>query len=222
MISSVDGKISTGDLNIRDIDKDFPKIRGVAEGLKQYYELEMKTDFYSLNTGKVMAKIGINEKKDEPKKIEVLRFVIIDNKPHLNENGIKYLSKKLKDLYIVTINSKHPAFKLKNLGNVHVIKYSKKINFADLFNKLKNNYGAERITIQSGGTLNSILLREGLIDEVSLVVAPALIGGKNTSTLIDGESLRSDKDLSKIKALKLKDAVKLKDSYLHLTYQILN
>jgi 2,5-diamino-6-(ribosylamino)-4(3H)-pyrimidinone 5'-phosphate reductase len=221
MISSVDGKISTGSTDERDVDKDFPKIKGIKEGLNQYYELEKWTDFWSLNTGRVMAKVGMNDKIDEPKKIESLRFVIIDNKPHLKESGIKYLAKKAKEVYIVTTNSKHPAYSLSSLGNVHIIKYNNKIDFKDLFNNLKTKYLAERVTIQSGGTLNALLLREGLIDEISLVVAPALIGGKDTSSLIDGESLKSDKDLSKIKALKLKKFSLLENSYLHLIYEVL-
>ena len=222
MISSVDGKISTWSIDERDVDKDFPKIKGLKEGLKQYYDLEKLTDFWSLNTGKVMAKIGVNNKKDEPNKIDVLRFVIIDNKPHLKKSGIKYLSKKLKDLYIVTTNTKHPATKLSSLGNVHVVRYKNKINFSDLFKRLKVEYGADRVTIQSGGTLNSILLREGLIDELSLVIAPALIGGKDTASLVDGESIKSEKDLSMTKTLKLKEVTKLENNYLHIVYEVLN
>ena len=127
MISSVDGKISTGNVDKRDVDKDFPRIRGIKEGLPQYYELEKKTDFWSLNTGRVMAKVGVNENTKEPKKIEVLRFVIIDNKPHLKRSGVNYLSKKVKKLVIVTTNKNHPAFQMS--GNIEVIYYPKKIDF---------------------------------------------------------------------------------------------
>lgn len=219
ILSSLDGKISTGDSDSFDVDKDFSRISGLKEGLKQYYDLEKTTDYWSLNSGRVMEKIGINNKKDEPEKIDLLRFVIIDNKPHLNKNGILYLSKKLKDLYIVTTN-KHPAESMK-LENVHVIKYNKRIDFIDLFKRLKREYGAEKITIQSGGTLNSILLRNNLIDKVSIVIAPCLIGGKDTSSLIDGESLHSEKDLKNIKALKLVKCDVLKDNYLHLQYEVI-
>ena len=37
MLMSVDGKISTGASDHLDVDKDFPKITGVKEGLHQYY-----------------------------------------------------------------------------------------------------------------------------------------------------------------------------------------
>jgi 2,5-diamino-6-(ribosylamino)-4(3H)-pyrimidinone 5'-phosphate reductase len=87
---------------------------------------------------------------------------------------------------------------------------------------LARDYGAERVTIQSGGTLNATLVREGLIDRLLLVVAPAMIGGENTATLMDGESLRSTKDLKKIKTLQLIQAKPLKDSYLLLEYEVRN
>ena len=218
MLSSVDGKISTGDTNKRDVDKDLSKIKGIKEGLKQYYKLEQKTDLHSLNTGRVMAKIGVNTNKC-PINCPSVNFIIIDNN-HLNKKGVENLIKKTKKLYIVTSNKNHPAFKAKE--KLEVIYYPSKINFNNLFKKLKQKYKVNKVTIQSGGTLNATLVREGLIDRISFVIAPSLIGGKNTSTLIDGKSLRSDKDLKQIKALKLRECKKLKNSYLHLVYDVMN
>lgn len=222
MLMSVDGKISTGDSDVLDVDKDFPKILGLKEGLPQYYELEQQTDLFSLNTGRVFAKVGINEKTDEPQKLPV-SFVVIDNQPHLDKNGTAYLAKKAKTIYIVTTNPDHPAFELKNeFPNIEIIKYENKIDLGDLLKKLKQEYNVDRITIQSGGTLNASWVREGLIDHISLVVAPALIGGKNTSTLMDGESLHAPEELSKIRPLKLAKCDILNDSYLHLQYNVIN
>ena len=62
MLMSVDGKISTGATDELDVDKDFPKITGVSEGLHQYYEIEQTTDLWSLNTGRVQEKMGVNTK----------------------------------------------------------------------------------------------------------------------------------------------------------------
>ena len=70
MLMSVDGKISTGASDSLDVDKDFPKITGVKEGLHQYYEIEQTTDLWSLNSGRVQAKIGANT-KDMPQKTPV-------------------------------------------------------------------------------------------------------------------------------------------------------
>jgi 2,5-diamino-6-(ribosylamino)-4(3H)-pyrimidinone 5'-phosphate reductase len=219
MISSVDGKISTGDIDKRDVDKDFKKIKGIKEGLHQYYDLEKRTDIFSFNTGRVMAKIGVNRNKS-PINVQSCSFVIVDN-THLTKKGVQNLVNGTKRLYLVTSNKKHPAFKVKdNKEKLEIIYYKKKINFKDLFKKLKQKYCAKRVTIQSGGTLNSILIREKLIDKVSVVIAPCLIGGKDTSTLVDGESLKSLKDLNKIMSLKLEKAKKLKKNYLHIVYRV--
>jgi len=152
-----------------------------------------------------------------------LLFVVIDNEPHLTERGVSYLAKKSKNLIIVTINKTHPASILKkDFDNIHIFEYEKIVNFHDLFKKIKERFGAERITIQSGGTLNTTLVREGLIDQILLVVAPALIGGKNTSTLMDGESSHTPAELNKIKTLELVRAKPLENSYLLLEYQVKN
>lgn len=222
LLVSVDGKISTGDTDAMDVDKDYPRIDGVKDGLKQYYDLEMETDLFSLNTGRVFAKVGMNEKTDEPKKLPV-SFVVIDNEPHLTEKGVSYLAKKSKNLIIATTNKTHSAISLKNkFDNIDVFEYQEKIDFGDFFKKLKEQFGAERLTIQSGGTLNTALVREGLVDRVFLVIAPALVGGRNTSTLMDGESLHAPDELNKIKALELVQAKPLDNSYLLLEYRVKN
>jgi len=222
MLMSVDGKISTGDNNFMDVDKDFPKIAGVEEGLDQYYELEKCTDLFSMNSGRVFEKIGINEKTDEPQKMPV-SFVVIDNKPHLTVTGLNYLAKKSKTLFIVTTNKLHPAFEVKRqMTNIEILIYEQEIDFAGLMEKLFIDYDVDRLTVQCGGTLNSILIRASLIDKIQLVVAPVLIGGKNTSTIMDGESLHSIEELSRIKSLELVKAEPLKNSYLLLEYKVNN
>lgn len=221
MLMSVDGKISTGDRDVLDIDKDFPGIVGVGEGLGQYYELEQQTTLFSLNSGRVQAKIGINEKIGDVKKSSV-SFIVIDNKSHLNLQGIDYFLKRSKKLYLITTNRNHPVFERKDNDNLEIIFYENEIDFENLFSKFKNDYGMDHITIQTGGMLNSIFLRNKLVDHISIVVAPCLIGGKNTSTLIDGESLHLESELTKIKALKLKSSTILNDSYLHLQYDVIN
>lgn len=217
MLSSIDGKISTGSVDSRDVDHDFPKISGVSEGLPQYYALEQKTDLYSFNTGRVFAKVGWNKPKEKIQKSPV-RFIIVDTKPHLTRRGIENLLKKCTKLFLVTTNSNHPAFKIKD-ENLEIILFQKKIIFSSLFKKLKQKYGVKRITIQSGGTMNAHLVREGLIDRLSIVFAPVIIGGSSTSSLVDGPSITKDSEIEWIKAFNLKKVQKLKDSYLHLIYE---
>jgi 2,5-diamino-6-(ribosylamino)-4(3H)-pyrimidinone 5'-phosphate reductase len=222
LLATVDGKITTGDSDILDSDTDWRRIAGVKEGLQQYYDIEQKTDLHSLNSGRVMAKIGVNDRDKEPKKIDV-SFIIIDTKPHLKESGVRYLSKWVKTLYLVTANKEHPAYRVAGqLGNIVIIDYKDKVDLQDMFQVLKKKYGVEKVTIQTGGTMNTAFLRQSLVDHVSIVIAPLLVGGKDTSTLADGESLHAVEELSKVRALRLVKCNVLEASYIHLIYDVIN
>ena len=218
MLESLDGKISTGASENLDVDKDFPKIDGVKEGLHQYYEIESKTDYFSLNTGRVMAKIGVNNKKEYHDKVDVI-FVIIDNKPHLNENGIDYICHWVEKLILVTTNSNHPAFSLE-YDNLDILFYDE-LDLNKLSEDLYSKYNAKRLTIQSGGSLNGLFVRNKLIDYVNIVVAPIIVGGSEVPTLVDGEAISGEDELNKLLPLELLECNKLEDSYVELKYRVI-
>ncbi len=217
MLMSVDGKISTGAVDELDVDRDLPKIPGVREGLHQYYEIEQTTDLWSFNTGRVQAKMGVNEKETPPK--TPVSFALLDNH-HLTEHGVRYFCARSQQVVLITSNARHPAFGVKE-QNLDVL-FQKQLSLSGAFTYLKEKKNCERLTIQSGGTLNGLLLREKLIDYVDLVVAPVLIGGKDTATLIDGPSLTSRDELSDLAPLELLECAPLRDSYLRLRYRVLN
>ena len=217
MLMSVDGKITPGATDNLDFDKDFPHIAGVKEGLQQYYDIEQTTDLWSLNSGRVQAKMGVND-KELPSKTPV-SFVLIDNH-HLTENGVRYFCARSKEFVLVTANKQHPAFQVDE-PNLHTI-YQDKLDLHDMLRQLKENYGCERITIQIGGTLNGMFLREKLFDYVDIVVAPLLVGGKPTTTLIDGDAILTPEQLSELGVLELESVQPLHNSYIRLRYKVIS
>ena len=219
MLESLDGKINSGNTDELDADKDWCKIDGVKEGLHQYYEIEATTDYFSLNTGRVMAKIGVNDRKEYHDKVEV-KFVIIDNKPHLNESGIDYICHWVESLILVTTNKKHIAYSLTDKYDNLDILYYEELDLARLLEDLSSKYNAERLTIQSGGSLNGVFLRNNLIDYVNIIIAPLLVGGKDVPTLIDGEAISHSEELNKLKPLELIECNKLDNSYVQLKYKV--
>lgn len=218
MLMSVDGKISTGSSDELDVDKDFPMITGLKEGLPQYYEIEQTTDLWSLNSGRVQAKMGVNEKELPDKRLKV-SFVVLDNS-HLTTHGVDYFTHLSKTFVLVTSNSKHPAFNI-NSDNLNILLYDK-LDARIMLEDLYEQYGCHNITIQTGGTLNSVFLKSKLFDYVDIVMAPVLIGGKDTPTLIDGVSLEHTKDLWQLGVLSLQNVELLKDSYIRLRYKIMD
>ena len=217
MLMSVDGKISTGSTDEMDVDRDFPKISGVKEGLHQYYEIEQTTDLWSFNTGRVQAKMGVNE-KELPAKTPV-SFVLLDNH-HLTEHGVRYFCALSKQAVVITSNRYHPAFAVDE-DNLNII-YQEQPSLGNALERLKNECGCDRLTVQSGGTVNGLFLREKLLDFVDIVVAPVLIGGKDTPTLIDGRSLETNAELSELGVLNLIECSRLQDSYIRLRYKVVS
>ena len=161
MLMSVDGKIGTGATDELDVDQDFPQIDGLREGLHQYYEIEQTTDLWSFNTGRVQAKMGVNT-KPIPEKTPV-SFVLLDNH-HLDEHGIRYFCARSKQFVLITTNRDHPAFRVP-AENLRII-FQEKLSLAAALTILRERFGCERLTIQSGGTVNGLFLREKLFDFV--------------------------------------------------------
>ena len=145
-------------------------------------------------------------------------FVLLDNH-HLTEHGVRYFCELSKQAVVITLNPAHPAFHV-DADNLHII-YQELPSLSAALERLKKECGCERLTVQSGGTVNSLFLREKLLDYVDIVVAPVLIGGKDTPTLIDGISLTSNDELTKLGILKLENCSVLQDSYIRLRYQVI-
>ena len=89
------------------------------------------------------------------------------------------------------------------------------IMMEDLYSK----YSVDRLTIQSGGSMNGLFVRNDLIDYVDIVIAPILIGGKDVPTLVDGESI-NDGELGLLRPLELMECNRLNDSYIELKYRV--
>ena len=78
--------------------------------------------------------------------------------------------------------------------------------------------GIEKLMLEGGSTLNFSMIKAGLIDEISICVAPMIVGGANAKTFFDGEGFDLMDDGVK---LELTDSYSLdKDLILH--YKVLN
>ena len=216
MLMSADGKINTGFTDELDFDRDLPFLPGVREGLYQYYEIEQTTDLWSFNTGRVQAKMGVNE-KEMPERTPV-SFALLDNH-HLTEHGVRYFAARSRQAVIITSNPWHPAFHVRE-DNLHII-YQEEPSLKDALRRLRSECGCDHLTVQSGGTVNSLFLREKLLDYVDIVITPVLIGGRDTPTLIDGPSITTVAELQKTGILKLEKCSVLEDSYIRLQYRVI-
>lgn len=58
--------------------------------------------------------------------------------------------------------------------------------------KILAERGVDKLMVEGGGTVNFQFLREGLVDEILVAVAPKIFGGVNAPTLVDGSGFSVD------------------------------
>lgn len=78
--------------------------------------------------------------------------------------------------------------------------------------------GIDKLMLEGGSTLNFSMIKAGLIDEISICVAPMVVGGVNAKTFFDGEGFNTMDESVK---LKLIDYCLLDEDFI-LNYKVLN
>jgi len=93
---------------------------------------------------------------------------------------------------IIAASERADPAKAKDLsGKAEVIVAGEsKVNLKLLLKELRRK-GLKRVLLEGGGNLNWSMLRAGLVDEVSIAIAPVLIGGRDAVTLVEGEGVSS-------------------------------
>ncbi len=76
--------------------------------------------------------------------------------------------------------------------------------------------GVDHLMVEGGGTMNFELMRLGLVDELTVYLAPLIFGGAISPTLADGLGLPRDAALE----LKLMDVEKWEDGGVFLRYKL--
>lgn len=104
---------------------------------------------------------------------------------------------------------------LRGFGISYLFAGEKQLNCALLLHKLKTKLGIERLMLAGGGYINGSFLAEGLIDEVSLVIAPVADGNTHSVSSFERFDFLSQTPA----AFSLLEAKKLAGDGLWLRYQ---
>lgn len=194
MLQSIDGKISFNNTGRLDFDDRIPMLKWSAKGLDHYYAAELSMDDTTLISGKTLEIVGWNEKVVSENK--ELTLVVIDNN-HLTREGLLRLHNSNRRIILVT----RRLWYLENMDKLpyDVIYYREdKCSIADILDVLYKKYGIKYVTVQGGGEINASLFKERCVDYIDIVIAPFIVGGKNTPGCVGGESLSDDADVREV------------------------
>lgn len=93
---------------------------------------------------------------------------------------------------IVLVSSKTPQSYLNFLRkrNINFIQSGEDhVDYRAALEELNSLYGVKVVRVDSGGTLNGVLLRAGLVNEVSLLIHPYLVGGTSPRSMFRAPDL---------------------------------
>jgi riboflavin biosynthesis pyrimidine reductase len=92
------------------------------------------------------------------------------------------------DHVVVLLGSGVPDTHLAELaadGISYIVSATPAIDFASALNTLRGGLGIERLALEGGGGINGALLAARLVDELIVIVGPALDGGADSRTIVE-------------------------------------
>lgn len=123
--------------------------------------------------------------------------------------------------FVALVSKKTPKDYLDYLEKRHIdyiVTGEDKVDLRAALEQLTEKYAIKTIRVDSGGTLNGVLLREGLVAEISVLIAPAAIGGTSSQSIYRAIDLVKAEDVINLKLVHFE---KLKDGYVWLKYEVI-
>lgn len=175
---TIDGKIASksGDPELSD-----------EEDWREVHKLRTQMDAIMVGKGTIL--------KDDPK-LHIKYFkhkgyyrIVIDSNLSIpiNSNVINFGPTLYPTIICTTENAPLAKIKEFETKNVKIIKSGsgKRVDLKNLM-LILFDIGIKSILLEGGGNLNWSFVKNDLIDEIRLTIAPWMIGGKNATSLVEG------------------------------------
>lgn len=106
---------------------------------------------------------------------------------HIHDEDPGYDNAHIIEVVCADVGKAYLAY-LRSIGVSYLIGGENDLDLSLVLEKLKSLFGIELLLLEGGGTLNGSFQRAHLIDEVSVILAPA-VAGKGEKCLFEGGSL---------------------------------
>jgi riboflavin biosynthesis pyrimidine reductase len=110
---------------------------------------------------------------------------------------------------------------LRSEGVSYVFAGKSELNLALTLDILNRELGVKRLLLEGGGGANGAFVRAGLVDELHLVICPAIDGAKGAPSVFDSTEAKADQR-APIVAMTLESSRALDGGAMLLTYRIVN
>ena len=178
---TVDGKIATslGDSKISS-----------KEDLLRVHELRASVDGIVVGIATIVAddpNLTVRLTTKNVRKKDPVR-IIIDSTAKIPLNSrILRTAFKIKTIVAVTeLASRDTISKIEKTGAVVIVLGKRRVNLKKVLSIVKK-MGIKKILVEGGGEINWSFFSLGLVNELIVTVAPKIIGGRQATTLVEGE-----------------------------------
>jgi len=232
MLTSLDGKITFGHVNGKD-----SEISLFGDYMDLYNQTQEKLNVRAILCGRVtMAEftdgsfVGLDKFHNQEVNLDEDFIITNDNEGCFFAVDIKgklrwkesFINLNSKDLSVhkwnlVTIVTKETPkeylayLKSKNIS--YIFGVDKEIDFETVFKKIKKEFGIDRIAVEGGGSINGSIIKQELIDEISLLYVPVVTNNIHAPALFYSELTNP-----KVYNFKLKNFEKLEKDVLWLRF----
>jgi 2,5-diamino-6-(ribosylamino)-4(3H)-pyrimidinone 5'-phosphate reductase len=100
----------------------------------------------------------------------------------------------------------------------YIVAGDDRVDLRTALEELNAWYGVEVVRVDSGGSLNGALLRGGLVDEVSVLIDPCLVGGTTPRSIFQAADLTSTAGVIRLRLVHFE---KVKGDVIWLRYEVM-
>ncbi|MHA1240586.1 MAG: 2,5-diamino-6-(ribosylamino)-4(3H)-pyrimidinone 5'-phosphate reductase [Promethearchaeota archaeon] len=106
----------------------------------------------------------------------------------IESNVVTYKPETYLTIIVTTENASNDKIREFESKNVEIIKSGKKrrVDVVELMPILYNK-GIKKILLEGGGNLNWSFIKNNLVDEIRITIAPWIVGGKDAVSLVEGD-----------------------------------
>jgi len=142
---------------------------------------------------------------------------VVDSKG-MCRNLLAWVDEEIHGLILVA-NQTPPEYlaDLQRRNYPYLVAGEERVNLPLALKKFSTQMGVTCICSAGGGKINGALLREGLVDEINILVCPVVIGGMGTPSLFDSPGLKPDDWPTKLKLISVKD---FEEGHVWLRYEV--
>jgi riboflavin biosynthesis pyrimidine reductase len=176
---SADGKTIHMSEYLGLIDKKIVSKPTLKEGLKDTLLIEKSFSPNFLTFGEDLEKFGINNKEITRTTSVNKNLIVFDFDNRLERSGIEYIHHYAPNSIIVC-HGRHTIWNMSQNSSPRAISYEKE-NLEDLFDILVRDYDIKDVMVQCFASIDNILVKQKLVDQLDFIYAPVLSGSVATS-----------------------------------------